>query len=266
MPRRPAAMPDSRPGFLELQYRFTANVRNPDGSPLPEGIEDRRMQVYRDLMFNNVSNFLGGSFPVLRKVLGEDAWRAIMRDYFATHRARTPLFPRMPREFLAYLETERAVDDDPGFMLELARYEWMESAAAIDSREIDMAGIDPGGDLLDGVAVVNPLTWPAAFRYAVHRIKPDSVPDQPLPQPVYLVVFRDRDDKVGFMELNPVTARLLELMLSADGRSVRELLYRIAREIEHPNPDAVIDGGRAILERFLERGVVLGVRAPGQAS
>ena len=254
-------MADTRPALRELQLRFTANVRDPAGAPAPEDIEDRRMQVYRELMFNNVSNFLAGSFPVLREILGDEAWRRIMRHYFATHRATTPLFPRMPREFLSYLEDERNDDSDPPFMLELARYEWMESAAAIDAREIDMSGIDTGGDLLDAVPVVNPLTWPAAFRYAVHRIKPGAVPQEPPPQPVYLVVFRDRGDKVGFMELNPVTARLLELMLAGDGRSARELLGQIAAEIEHPDPAVVIDGGRTILERLRDRDVVLGVRS-----
>ena len=37
-----------KPSFKDLQYRFTAHIRDPQNNPAPEGIEDRRLAIYRD--------------------------------------------------------------------------------------------------------------------------------------------------------------------------------------------------------------------------
>ncbi|HKX55116.1 MAG TPA: putative DNA-binding domain-containing protein, partial [Xanthomonadales bacterium] len=35
---------------------FAAHIRNPAVAPAPADVEDRRMQIYRDLFFNNICN------------------------------------------------------------------------------------------------------------------------------------------------------------------------------------------------------------------
>lgn len=249
-------MPDN---FQELQYAFTRHIRDPEHEPAPVDIEDRRMAIYRRLLFKNTANFLAGSFPVLRKVIPDARWEAMARDYFMRHQARTPLFPRMPQEFLEYLEHEREVADDPPWLRELAHYEWMETATAIDPREIDWQGVDTSGDLLEGIPALNPLINPLVYQWPVHKISPDYMPSAPPEQPTYLVIYRDADDRVGFMELNPVSARLLELTLSEPDTG-RNLLIRIAAELKHPDPEVVIRGGIGTLRILQERNILLGTR------
>lgn len=248
------------PDFRALQYRFAAHIRDPERHPAPAGIEDRRMKIYRELFFNNACSLLAGTYPVLSKILGEQRWRALIRDYFARHVAHTPLFPEVPQELLDYLRNERGLrDGDPPFMLELAHYEWAELAVAILDEQPDFNAIDRMGDLLEGRPALSPLAWPLAYSYPVHRISPDHQPEKPGEQPTFLVVYRDRRDEVGFLEINAVTARLLELLGDeADGASGRELLTRIAEEIRHPKPETVIAGGREILEDLRRRDIVLG--------
>ena len=76
-----------RLSLSEQQYRFAAHIRDPANNPAPDGIEDRRLAIYRELFFNNVSKFLASTFRVIRKILGEEAWIRLMRDYFAKRRA-----------------------------------------------------------------------------------------------------------------------------------------------------------------------------------
>ena len=248
------------PAFTRTQFEFAAHIRDPDTHPAPEGIEDRRMAIYRELFFNNVSQLLAKTFPVLRRILGADRWAALIRDWFVRHRARTPLFLELPREFLHYLEEERPRSpDDPPFMLELAHYEWVELALSIDEREIDAVEAVPGGDLLEGRPVLSPLAWPLVYRFPVHRISPEFQPDSPPEEPTWLVVYRDRADKVGFLEINRITARLLELLSGPAGKPTgRACLQRIAEELGHPRPDVVIDGGRTLLADLRSRDVLLG--------
>ncbi len=245
-----------------IQYAFARHLRDPDHAPAPDDIEDRRMQIYRELFYRNVESFIANSFPVLRKISADDHWHAMLRDYFARHRAHTPLFPKMPQEFLQYLQTERDAADDYPFMAELAHYEWVELALSLDTREIDMAGLEEHGDLLAGVPVLSPLAWPLVYQFAVHRISPDYLPIQTEKQPVYLIIYRDREDEIGFMELNPVAARLVELIQQDKMETGRELLSRIAEELHHPNTELVIDGGLDTLKAMHGKDIVLGTYKP----
>lgn len=255
-------MPE-RPAFLESEYRFAAHIRDPDHTARPDDIEDRRMAIYRDLLFNNVESFIASGFPVLREITPDDRWDAMVRDFFARHRSRTPLFMEIPREFLAYLDNERGeVEGDPPFLRELAHYEWVELALSIAEDPPRDERVDPAGDLLDNRPAVSLLAWPLSYTFPVHRIGPDVQPDQPAEQPTHLLVYRDWQDEVGFIELNTVSARLMGLLLEENCGSGRQALEQIATELQHPNPAAVIAGGADILGQWREFGVLLGTISP----
>lgn len=250
-----------RPRFQRVQDAFTRHIRDPDVAPAPAGIEERRMGIYRELLYNNVESFMAAGFPVLRKVCGDAVWHGLMRDYFRTHRAHTPYFPKMSGEFVRYLEQERGSrDGDPPFLLELAHYEWVETALAFDAREPDFSAVDAAGDLLAGTPVLSPLVLLLTYRFPVHRIGPEHVPVDAPEQATYLLVYRDRRDQIGFLELNPVSARLLDLLRQSGGRSGRALLMQIAGELRHPDAAAVERGGLEILEDLRGRDVILGTR------
>ena len=122
-------------------------------------------------------------------------------------------------------------------------------------------GVYQHGDLLDQLPVVSLLAWPLSYRYPVHRISPDFQPQAPGEQPTYLLVYRDADDEVGFLELNPVTARLFSLLQEGRVSSGRQALELIAAELQHPDPGAVVQGGHAILEEWRKRDIVLGTQS-----
>lgn len=245
--------------FTLVQQGFADYIRTPRREALPEGVEARRMQVYADLFYNNVQNLLASTFPVLYKMLGNDAWHALARDYFARHRAHTPLFPQMPKEFLMYLQEERGEHpEDPPFMRELAHYEWVELALSIDPREIPAPTHAMEEEtLLNEMPRLSPLAWPLAYRFPVHRLSPEYRPDQAPEQPTYLVVYRNRRDEVGFMALNPVSARLLELIKEGSLQSGEEILRKITEELQHPDYPTVKRGGLQIMQDLMQREILI---------
>jgi hypothetical protein len=251
-------MPDS---LHDLQTGFAAHLRNPGIHPAPADVEDRRMAIYRRLFFRNISNFLAKSFPVLRTLYSSDDWNVMVRDFYHGHRAHTPLFPEIPREFLQWLEHRgEARDADPPFMLELAHYEWVEIALDLDPRELAEFTPPRAGDLLDGCPVLSPLAWPLSYAWPVHRIRPDYRPAEPPTDATHLLVYRDRADKVRFMQLNPVSLRLLQLLGEDAGLTGRQALEHIATELQHHEPQRVIEAGSELLADFAERDVLLGAR------
>lgn len=254
--------------FQDVQNVFTQHMRDPDHKLAPQGIEDRRMRVYRDLVYNNIEGFMANSFPVLRKVIDDDVWHAMMRDYVASHQAHTPLFPKMPQEFLHYLEHERDKNEkDYPFLLELAHYEWIETSISMDSRDISLEGIDTEESLLEGIPVLNPLAMPLAYQWPVHKISPDFLPDTLSEQQIYIIVYRNSNDEVGFVELNSVSAKLIEAcMNNANQLSGKDILLSIAEQLQHPDPNVVINGGLEIMQDFKSKEIILGTRLNTGAS
>ena len=242
---------------------LAAHVRDPDAHPGPPGIEARRLKIYSDLVYNNLDSLLAGNFPVIRKLLGDDGWHALVRDFYREHRAATPLFPELPREFIQYLqERAEAGRGDPPWLLELAHYEWVE--LALDLSEASAADLphDAAGDLLAGAPVLSPLAWPLAYTWPVHRLSPEFQPDAPPAAATFLLVQRDAAYKVGFNELSPLSFRLLQRLSDEPGLSGREQLLALAAEALAPDPDAFIALGHDMLRQFLASGVVLGTRIP----
>ncbi|MBK1648292.1 DNA-binding domain-containing protein [Rhabdochromatium marinum] len=260
----------SAPGFQQQQRAFTAHLRDPAQAAAPPDIEERRMAIYRDLVFNNLSSLLAGNFPVLRRLLAPEHWRDLVRDFLRRHRALSPLFPQLPREFLDFLSQHRRNhSDDPPFLLELAHYEWIEMALQITDVEPPPADLQPDGDLLEQHPLISPVAWPLSYRFPVHHIDPDHQPQKAPQQPTHLLVYRDLAEhpvespiaQVRFMEINAVTSRLLTLLQQEPSLSGREALTRIASELGHQQPSQVIIFGASLLADLRARGVILGTLA-----
>jgi hypothetical protein len=249
--------------FKDKQYAFAAHLRDPDHVAAPADIEARRLDVYRKLFFNNLYSLLGNFFPVMRKIHGDAQWRRFIRGFMQHHQAQTPYFLQLPEEFLDYLRNEfQPGDDDYPFLVELAHYEYAELALSISEDEDDLADVDPAGNLLDEIPVKSVLAWAFAYHFPVHRISPDFLPEKPDEQPVYLALYRDGDDDIGFLELNAISAALLEEVEQNRDLSGEALLRQLAEKINYPDADALVQHGAVALAEMRQLGILTGTRRP----
>ena len=250
-------MPEPQPKFRQVQLAFAAHIRDPENHPAPADVQPARMQMYRELFFNNVESFIAAAFPVLRTILDDNRWQALIQDFFARHRSQTPYFSGIPEEFLAYLQHERgARAEDPPFLLELAHYEWVELALAIAEGEAPAASTALIENPLAQTIALSELAWPLAYRFPVHQIGRDFQPSKPPAEPTCLAVYRDREDQVRFLELNPVTYRLLQILQERGHCLAAGCLSQIAEELEHANPAEVLAHGAGILRELAQRGLI----------
>lgn len=208
------------------------------------------MAIYRELFFNNLDGFMSGSFPVLKKILPKPRWHALVRGFMVDYRASTPLFPELSREFLQYLQGIDLHPDDPDFLLELAHYEWVEVALGFSDQEIEPLFSTRSQDLSSSICKLSPVAWLLHYRHQVHRISPKFQPDQAPEQPTLLLVHRNLEDRVRFSELNPVTARLLELVRDNTHHCGRELAAQLATECQRQDDETFIEQGLSMLSRF----------------
>ena len=249
------------PGFRETQLSFAAHIRNPDVHPAPGDVDPRRMQIYLDLFYNNIESFLASGFPIAKKVLGEDFWHVLVREFVHRHGSESPYFLEISQEFLSFLDQSTRQDLPPHlppFLLELCHYEWVELALSVSEVEYPVDGYNPQGDLLDGLVMVSPLIWCLAYRWPVHQIGPGHVPETVPEQGTELVVYRRRDDQVKFMVVNAVTLRLIALLES--GSSGKIALQDLAAEMGEPGSQIVYEQGLVTMRRLFDAEILLGSR------
>ena len=255
-----AAAGDRAPGFQAVQRAFAAHVRNPDRHPASAGVDAQRMAVYARLVYRNIEGFLTRTFPTARKALPEAHWHAAVRDFIDRHTSHSPYFRDISTEFLRYLETERDVPEDPPFLAELCHYEWARTSLTQSDEVLPPAADDALS--LDARFAVSPLAWPLHYRFPVHRIGADFQPEAPPDAPTWLIVYRDRDDRVRRLESNAATTRLLGLL--AEAGSARQALTTLADELGRDRGQ-VLRFGEDTLRRLVSAAVVAPIPGPPEA-
>jgi hypothetical protein len=252
----------NRAAFQETQYQLASHIRDPEGVKPPAGIEERRLQVYRELIFNNISGFVASGFPVIHSILPEQEWQTLIRDFLVKHRANSPYFAEVAQEFLSFVQsnTSDVVKKYP-FFLELAHYEWVELALMIDPFELSSVALKDSVDLLNDVPVLSPLAWPLAYEFDVQHISKEYQPQSPPESPTFIVVYRDRQDEVEFTEVNAVTFNLLTLIKQNNSFTGREILEQLALQIPQIPEQAIFSHGLDTLLKLMKKDIILGVRA-----
>ena len=248
-----ATRPELRP-FQEIQSSFAAYIRDPDRHPMPAGIEERRMRIYADLVYNNIESFIAKTFPVFREITDDVAWHHLIREFIREHRAESPYFSQICEEFMQYLDErmKRLAGSVPAFALELCHYEWVEMA--LDLAPDADCGFDDEPLHADDALALSPLAWPLRYAYPVRRIGADYQPTEPPDTPTWLIGWRNRHDRVRFMASNAATIRLLKLV--DEGGPVSRAFEVLAKEMDTV-PARLAETGLATLNRLHGHDIVV---------
>ena len=246
-----------------VQKNFCGYLRDPDSRAAPEGLNRRRLDVYRDLIFNNVESLLGSAYPVLKSVMAEQ-WQPLIREFFVEHSAATPYFTRLAAEFLKFLEERDARTEQPDFLTELARHEWLELDLLYREVEQDAdAESDCAVAFSDARLKLSSLAVIAQYHYPVHQLSADFIPDKPPTMPIWILMYRNSADKVVFVQLSDLAYQLLALIEQQPSHSAREWLDAVATELSNATDgqqrEYFVSCGLALLEQFYESGVLQAV-------
>lgn len=218
--------------FQQTQLELTGYLRAPENNPEPAHVEQRRLHIYRDLIYNNIENFIANVFPVTRSILMDGQWHNLVRDFIQDHYCQTPYFLQISDEFVQFLLRERGLrDGDPPYLLELVHYEWIELALDVSTETLPGAGELPA-NMGQSRPRVSPLAVCLSYQYPVQKISKSHPQWQP--EATQLIVYRNRLDKVCFTAANPLTARLL-FLLQTNACFLNDHLHTIAHELQHPD-------------------------------
>ena len=246
-----------KPSLFQQQNTLGLYLRDPDNCAPPAGMDVTRAQVYRDLIFANLSSLLSGTFPVLIKILGDEHWRSLVRIFLRDYRAQTPKFGEIAKEFVEFLAAEpQALSEGPWppFMVELAHYEWVEMALQQSEAEpLPMSNVEL---ILNRPLLVSPLAWPLAYAWPVQLVGPDHRPDTPPVQPTLLLVRRTEDWSVKFSELSPLAWRLLQRIEEFPELNGQAQLEGLAVEAGMTGAPEFMESGAVLLRQMQGEGVL----------
>lgn len=141
-----------------------------------------KKSIYPELIYNNFSATIAQAFPVIRSIVSDKKWRALIEDFIKKHKCQTTFFYEIPQEFLQYLNNEYQEDKSLPFLKELAHFEWMELAV----------------ELMEDT--MKDEKFVCCYHYPVHKISPDYLPTKPSKTPYYFLIYRNEQNEVKIIE------------------------------------------------------------------
>lgn len=247
---------DAIPAFQVLQRQFLAHLRNPKQQPLPAGFARQDVGVYVDLLHNKFNDSLTACFPVTHAILGETAWQRLLKDFIAEHRCRSPYYRQIPDEFVLYLQNERQATDDPPFLAELAHFEWMELVLSIAEAGPVATETLSDAQLMDAALVFAPVIRLLHYIWPVQHISRVYRPDDP-PAATHILGFRDADDHVRFIALNPATAGLVQRLQKQC--TATQVLLELGKDLTVSELSNLLLFGKSILADLHRQGAIIGI-------
>jgi len=246
------------PSFQRYQLAFTARLRDSKNTPPLAGVPHERMAVYEEIVFNNLFESVSACFPIASKVMGKRKWLKLIQAFMRDYSAHSPLFRKIPEQFLEYLDMPSPELQQlmPDYLNSLCHYEWVELLVG-GIEETNPKGMQANGDLATNKPVFSATMQLLHYDYAVHKISPRKKPQ--FKTSTQLLVYRNVDDMVKFIELNAVTYRLISLLLN-EAITGKQALTLLAKELQHPQPESIIEFGLSILEDLRNQGVIIGTR------
>ena len=241
---------------LAYQQAFAAHLRNPQQYATPTAVDPQRMQIYVDLLFNNLQDFLSTTFPVTYSILSNNEWLSLVRAFYAEHACQTPYFREIAGECVQWLSQRQpslALCQKYPFLIELMHYEWVEIALLSDASVIDDSLIQAPADLLNNPLVLNPVLLLQAYQYPVQRISPQQLPAA---EPTYLALVRNPQHKIDFIELNAITFQLLHLL--QQGLTANQALQQLAPYLPQLSQAQLSEFTQQHLKQLQQQHIILG--------
>lgn len=158
---------------------FAAGMLNPS-VPKPESVigpngkaADKRYNVYRNNVTVSLINAVADIYPAVQKIVGEDYFRAMAREYVRTHPPKSPLLFLYGQNFGDFIDEFEPAKKMP-YLGDVARIEraWLTAYHAADIEPLDPSklGVVAPEKLADICFKAHPASFIICSAYPVHDI------------------------------------------------------------------------------------------------
>jgi hypothetical protein len=217
-----------------------------------------RLAVYRSLVQNGIKTVVGRVLPRTRAHLDASSssgrFEADFAHFLDAVGPRTHYLRDVPGEFVAWA-LPRWRDDPtvPAHVPDLSVHEIISFTAASAPDDLPAAAVP--------VALDRPLSFTRSARLVCHAWRVHELSehvegrDLPVRGPVHLLAYRDAEHAVSWLELSPLAASIVEILIA--GGSLGDAVESACR-VWATTPTAVATDVARLLADLAERGIVLG--------
>ena len=248
-PAAPAVLPHDPLAF----HRAATAV--PEAAALLAAVPPERLLVYRHLIRRTLHDVLVDFLPRVRGRRGDDRFAADADAWIAEHGPRSRLLRDLPGEFVAWIAARWSADPSiPPWLADLARHELLELEIAAAPAS---PAVPPRPFTLDARLAFEASARLVRHAFAVHEL-PDALgpDDVPRHEHTALLVYRDREHTVRFLQLSPLAEALVDALLQA--ATVEDAIRRAVAATGEPLSDDTLARVSALLADLAERGALLG--------
>lgn len=248
-----------KPETITIQKELASFVRTGKGGDIP-GLTPGRLPHYKRLVNNVVFGTISQAFPIAQKVLSAEEWKYMLHNFFIEHDAQTPILWQLPNEFYTYVKKQDyAAELKKPWLNELLWFEWLEIEVHMmpDNKHPECSD---EGDVLTDPLVVNMDSRLISLQYPVHLYPVKEVESRK--GNYFLAVFREQENgSVRFINLSPLHAGLLDLLIQADSRStVENLIPQLLQAFTIPDENELADQLVRFINEMRRSGLILGFR------
>ena len=217
--------------FQSTQQQFCNWIREPNAEHI-KICDLERMQIYRDLLFNNVCSFINLVYPVTRAMLPELQWQKLLNEFFQKAKCDSPFYNDISLQFREYLtDCQHPSLQQYPWLAELLQFEWLE--LYLDTVEIEEKKFFPAS-----AWQLNTHVWILVYQYPVYLWTMEHQYFEHSPSAV--MVWRNQHDQICVEQLSPLFACLIE-QINQKELTEQELKYLIhttvpdlsVQQIEH---------------------------------
>lgn len=234
------------PGEYDFEPDLVAGVE-PSRTLDPSG----RLEVYADAYFLRLRDVLAEDFPQVARLLGGEAFDALVRHYLKAHPSTEPSVRHLGRAMAEFI---RGHSDMPAWLADLAALEWARVNAfdAPDDSPLDIAEL----------AQIDPAEWPqmrmapvrslevVTAEWPVHRLWAEEAPEVLERVPTSIRVWRRADFHVRHAPMDQREAAAVSRLLK--GSTFAE----ICQVFEDLDERQGAEQAGALLLRWLEDGII----------
>lgn len=102
------------PGLLRMQQSWSGYLRAPTQTERPAGTAARRVDVYAELLRNNIRGFIDQCFPLCRASVSAACWENLIEGFFSQGTwHHSPFFHEIPRAFVDFLQSQPGLQLQP---------------------------------------------------------------------------------------------------------------------------------------------------------
>ncbi|MCY1162613.1 putative DNA-binding domain protein [compost metagenome] len=231
--------------FQATQQQFCDWIRSPQ-SELPKSLPAERMQIYRDLLFNNVCSFIDLVYPITRVILPELQWQMLLTEFFQKAKCDSPFYNDISLQFREYLtDCQHPSLQEYPWLAELLQFEWLE--LYLDTVEIEKITATWKSEWQ-----LNTQVWVLVYQYPVYQWSTSMTISEIELIPSVIMVWRNDQDHICVESLSVLFAVVIEQLNQQElvEQDIKKLIKATFPDFSNAQIQRQIDELKVLLTRL----------------